>query len=272
MKNLQFNFLTLFVLLLFMLIFSHPSSTQAQEVENEKEFDYARGSKMGPERWGEIKEEWRLCSNGTMQSPIDMSSQRVKMVVNSNKLYRNYKPCNSTVNNRGHDIMLQWEGDAGSIRINDTEYALRQAHWHSPSEHTINGKRYDMELHMVHVSRDDKIAVIAVLYNVGPPDHFLSKLAINITSIIDQKGEHGHSGIIDPREIQMSSRRYYRYIGSLTVPPCTEQVVWTISKKVRTVSVAQVRLLREAVHDYAESNARPVQADNQRDVRFYGPP
>ncbi|KAJ0503309.1 putative carbonic anhydrase [Helianthus annuus] len=92
--------------LLFMLIFSHPSSTQAQEVEDEREFDYARGGKMGPDKWGSMKEEWSLCSNGTMQSPIDMSSQRVEMVVSSKKLYRNYKPCNATILNRGHDIMV----------------------------------------------------------------------------------------------------------------------------------------------------------------------
>ncbi|MFS7990205.1 putative carbonic anhydrase [Helianthus anomalus] len=89
--------------------------------------------------------------------------------------------------------------------------------------------------------------------------------------MIDQEGMHGHSGIINPREIQMSSRRYYRYIGSLTVPPCTENVVWTISKKIRTVSKDQVKLLREAVHDYAENNARPTQLDNQRDILLYGP-
>ncbi|KAL4560475.1 hypothetical protein LXL04_032627 [Taraxacum kok-saghyz] len=272
MKNMKSNYtIFAFGFLLIMLILSHLSPSQAQEVEDEREFDYARGGHMGPENWGEIKKEWSACSNGTMQSPIDMSSRRVGMVVNANKLDRNYKSCDATIHNRGHDIMLQWEGDAGSIRINGTEYALKQAHWHSPSEHSINGRRYDMELHLVHLSIDNKIAVIAVLYNIGKPDHFLTKLAVNITAMIDQKGEHGHCGIIDPKEILMSNRRYYRYIGSLTVPPCTEGVVWTISKKIRTVSKDQVKLLREAVHDYAESNARPVQPINQRDVRFFGP-
>ncbi|CAI9268034.1 unnamed protein product [Lactuca saligna] len=271
MKTMKSNTILALGFLLFMLILSHPSLTQAQEVEDEREFDYARDGHMGPEKWGEIRKEWSACSNGTMQSPIDMSSQRVEMVVTSNKLFRNYKASNATVNNRGHDIMLAWEGDAGSIRINGTEYALKQAHWHSPSEHSINGRRYDMELHLVHLSTDDKIAVIAVLYNIGAPDHFLSKLTVNITAMIDQKGEHGHSGVIDPKEIQMSNRRYYRYIGSLTVPPCTEGVVWTISKKIRTVSKDQVKLLREAVHDYAENNARPVQPVNHRGIRFYGP-
>lgn len=77
-----------------------------ENVEDEREFDYARDGHMGPEKWGEIRKEWSACSNGTMQSPIDMSSQRVEMVVTSNKLFRNYKASNATINNRGHDIMV----------------------------------------------------------------------------------------------------------------------------------------------------------------------
>lgn len=39
-------------------------------------------------------------------------------------------------------MKLRWEGGAGHIKINGTQYQLNQAHWHSPSEHTINGKRF----------------------------------------------------------------------------------------------------------------------------------
>ncbi|CAL5422300.1 unnamed protein product [Camellia sinensis] len=70
----------------------------------------------------------------------------------------------------------------------------------------------------------------------------------NISDIIDQKDER-HFGMVDPRDIKTGGKRYYRYMGSLTAPPCTEGVVWTINKKVRTVSKEQVKLLREAVHD-----------------------
>ncbi|RID69487.1 hypothetical protein BRARA_C01579 [Brassica rapa] len=65
--------------------------------------------------------------------------------------------------------------------------------------------------------------------------------------------------------------KYYRYIGSLTIPPCTQNVIWTVIKKVRTVSRNQVKLLRVAVHDYSDTNARPVQPTNMRTVKLYRP-
>ncbi|GMP84876.1 hypothetical protein CsSME_00038233 [Camellia sinensis var. sinensis] len=244
--------------ILILLLFWQTTSVKAQEVEDENEFDYAKGSEKGPERWGEIKEEWAACDHGEMQSPIDMVNRRVKIIRKSREFVKNYKPSNATVKNRGHDISVQWTvGEAGSIKINGTEYQLQQGHWHSPSEHSINGRRYAMELHLVHVNPqengEDKIAVIGVLYRIGRPDSFLSQLPRNILDMIDMKEER-HSGVIDPREIKMGGKRYYRYMGSLTVPPCTEGVVWTINKK------------------YAEENARPLQPLHDREIYLYKRP
>ncbi|CAH1442042.1 unnamed protein product [Lactuca virosa] len=261
--------------LLLLLIILHPIRIYAQEVEDEREFDYIKGSRKGPLKWGELHKEWYACNNGKMQSPIDLSNKRVDIIHKSNKLARSYKPCIAIIANRGHDIAVHWESNAGSIEINGTVFSLIQAHWHSPSEHTINGRRYSLELHMVHKTTDPtskhKIAVIGVLYKIGKPNPFLTKLIPNITSLVKEDKEHGHPGVIDPREIQMSCRRYYNYIGSLTVPPCTEGVVWTISKKVRTVSLDQVKLLRDAVHDHAQKNSRPLQPNRHRDIQLIGP-
>ncbi|GMN55415.1 hypothetical protein TIFTF001_024536 [Ficus carica] len=78
-------------------------------------------------------------------------------------------------------------------------------------------------------------------------------------------------GIVNPGDIKFGSRKYYRYIGSLTVPPCTEGVIWTVVKKVRTVSREQVHALRQAVHDGFEANARPTQQLDGRAVWLYSP-
>ncbi|KAF3661131.1 Alpha carbonic anhydrase 7 [Capsicum annuum] len=186
------------------------------EVEDQVEFSYKEGSKKGPSKWGELHKEWKTCKIGKMQSPIDISSCGIKKKrkLGHKKLY---KPSNSTLRNRGHDISLHWHGDAGSILMNGTKYPLLQIHWHSPSEHTINGRRYALELHMVHHNTDEKlenkIVVNAVLYKFGRPDTLLF--------------------IVQP------------------------------------VSKSQVKLLREAVHDHAVRNARPLQPRNKRRIHLY---
>ncbi|RZR90888.1 hypothetical protein BHM03_00018890 [Ensete ventricosum] len=113
----------------------------SQEVEDEKEFSYQTGSELGPEHWGEIHKEWVACGDGHKQSPIDISHKRVRILPNLGGLRRSYRPAMAIVENRGHDIMLKWEDEAGGVWINETKYALKQLHWHSPSEHTINGRR-----------------------------------------------------------------------------------------------------------------------------------
>ncbi|KAL4021649.1 hypothetical protein IC575_020455 [Cucumis melo] len=108
-------------------------------------------------------------------------------------------------------------------------------------------------MHIVHTSNHNETAVVAILYKFGRPDRFLSRVRLlyvlfhHIKSI--GKKEEKEIGMVNPGDIKFGGRKYYRYIGSLTVPPCTEGVIWTIQKKVRTVSREQVRALKTAIHD-----------------------
>ncbi|WZZ39600.1 hypothetical protein YC2023_035859 [Brassica napus] len=240
-------------------------------VEDESEFSYERNQENGPEKWGKLKPEWKMCGKGEMQSPIDLLHKRVRIVSHLGRLTRDYKPANATLRNRGHDMMVRFEEGPGSIKINNIEYQLHQLHWHSPSEHTINGRRFALELHMVHESANGSLAVVTVLYKIGRPDSFLSLLENKLCAITDHNEAEVNIGMIDPKDIKFGSRKYYRYIGSLTIPPCTQNVIWTVIKKVRTVARHQVKLLRVAVHDYSDTNARPVQPTNKRPVKLYKP-
>ncbi|KAL6644664.1 hypothetical protein ACP70R_016272 [Stipagrostis hirtigluma subsp. patula] len=248
-----------------------PAARAQEETEREEEFSYVPGEENGPEHWGAIKPEWAACGTGRMQSPIDLSHERVTLVRSLGYLNHSYRAAEASIVNRGHDIMIRFQGDAGSLVINGTAYYLRQLHWHSPTEHTVDGRRYDMELHMVHESAAKKAAVIGILYEVGAPDAFLHKLEPFIRRIADRRDREEHVGVVDPRGARGRASVYYRYMGSLTTPPCTEGVIWTIVKRVRTVSKHQMELLRDAVHDDMEKNARPVQETNHRDISIFRP-
>ncbi|KAK7284996.1 hypothetical protein RJT34_19751 [Clitoria ternatea] len=259
------NYMSIAFLLISILFYS--TLTTALD---EPEFGYNEKSPNGPRHWGDVKEEWALCKTGDMQSPIDLSNNRVEVIPKLRALKMSYKPQHATLLNRGHDVAINWEGDAGSIVINGTHFFLQQSHWHWPSEHTINGRRYALELHMVHVGPQpdgtNKTAVVTLLYKYGSSDPFISELA---KYIIEEDGEKS-LGVIDPSEIKMGGNLYYRYIGSLTAPPCTEGVIWTINKKVSSVSRGQVKLLKHAVlKRYAKRNARPLQPLNQREVQLF---
>ncbi|GMI64762.1 A. THALIANA ALPHA CARBONIC ANHYDRASE 4, alpha carbonic anhydrase 4 [Hibiscus trionum] len=260
---------TFFILLISSLCCLLPLAlASSDEVEDETTFAYTEGSGRGPKEWGQLDPHWKLCDTGKLQSPIDLLSAKRQVLPSLGKLKKDYKPAPAVVKNRGHDIMVRWKGDAGDLSINGTDYKLLQCHWHSPSEHTFNGTRYQLELHLVHVNAREELAVIAIIYKYGRPDPFLTSLLPHIKTMGD---EEKNLGIVNPGNIKFGSRKYFRYIGSLTVPPCTEGVVWTVINKLRTVSRDQVKALRDAVHDGFEENVRPTQSWDGNTVLFYTP-
>ncbi|RZC70551.1 hypothetical protein C5167_033710 [Papaver somniferum] len=267
------TFLVYAYLLIVVLVLNSLPASSWLEVENQEDFSYVTGSGNGPENWGNLRPEWAKCKSGTQQSPINLDFSKMQYAPELGDLQMNYTPASGILKNRGHDISLQWAvaGDAGSIQIDDTTYVLDQIHWHSPSEHTVNGRRFALELHMVHKNVElKKVAVVAVLYSLSIfKDPFLSKLEANIRDISGTGASEVNIGPVDPNDIDMSDRKYYRYLGSLTTPPCDEGVIWTIKRKVMPVRIDQVMLLRSAVHDGNGNNARPLQPLNNREILYY---
>ncbi|KAF7147728.1 hypothetical protein RHSIM_Rhsim03G0029200 [Rhododendron simsii] len=146
------------------------------EVEDETPFTYLEGTGKGPSKWGQINPLWQACEKGKLQSPIDFLDQRVQVVRDLGELKRDYNPAHATIKNQGHDVTVRWKEDAGKIIINGTHFKLLRCHWHSPSEHTFNGTRYNLELHVIHMSSNGTIAVIGITYKYGCPDPFLAKV------------------------------------------------------------------------------------------------
>jgi carbonic anhydrase len=112
------------------------AGVRTQEVEDESEFEYKKGPELG-----ELKEEWKTCGNGTQQSPIDVVKGNAIISPDLGTLRRIYQTGNATLVNRDHDIMVNWSGGAGSVEIKEKRFTLNQCHWHTPAEHTIDGKQ-----------------------------------------------------------------------------------------------------------------------------------
>ncbi|KAI4363983.1 hypothetical protein MLD38_020130 [Melastoma candidum] len=142
-------------------------------------FTYINGTEKDPSRWGYLNPEWAACSRGNLQSPIDLSPGTALISPLLGKQKMDYKPAPAVIVSRGHDITVKWNGDAGHIVIDGTRFNLLQCHWHSPTEHSFGGTRYEIELHVVHQSAHGHIAVIGILYKYGGPDPFLDK--VNVT-------------------------------------------------------------------------------------------
>ncbi|PRQ43644.1 putative carbonic anhydrase [Rosa chinensis] len=263
--------LQFFAFTLFLLYWQPIKPIRAGHGVEEIGYNYRKGSKKGPEHWGDLKKEWKACKDGKLQSPINLSDKHARKAISRvYDLKMSYKPSNATMKNEGHAIAIEWEGDAGSIQINGTDFFLKQCHWHRSSEHFINGRSYDLELHMVHHSRKNNVAVVAFLYKIGRRSPFFSKMNNDVLSLTGIEKEI-HLGVIDPRLIRWPSSQFYRYMGSLTTPPCTGGVIWSVNKKVLSVTKEQLRLLERVVYGHAKMNARPLQRLNGRDITLFGP-
>ncbi|XWS66307.1 hypothetical protein CRYUN_Cryun05aG0188400 [Craigia yunnanensis] len=208
------------------------------------EFNYDEGSGKGPSNWGSLKQEWQTCGTGKSQSPIDIPVGSTLISPSLGDLQRSYASRYAVLKNREHDIAVLWKGDAGKININGTDFKLLQCHWHSPSEHTFGGIRHDLEIHIVHQNAQNEIAVVSMVFQIGQADPFLSALLSSIRCVGGGEKELGN---INPVDIGFVGRKYYRYTGSLTTPPCTEGVVWTVFQEVKTASTEQVQALKDAL-------------------------
>ncbi|KAI3772672.1 hypothetical protein L6452_03863 [Arctium lappa] len=245
------------------LLFSFVVICNADEDERHTErlhFGYIEDG-SGPSKWGSLKPEWKTCSSGVGQSPIDVGCKTAQ--VKPDDLKATYKLAPARLVNRDHAIAVEWQEDAGGIEINGVSYKLIQCHWHTPSEHTLDGTRYDAELHLVHKSDGNRLAVIASLHKIGESDPFIGHLADKIKMLSPGGVDLGK---ISASAIKFGSIKNYRYIGSLTTPPCDEDVIWTIGDKIRPVAADQLQILKKALKPEFDENARPLQGLGERQV------
>ncbi|XP_034891056.2 alpha carbonic anhydrase 1, chloroplastic [Populus alba] len=149
---------------------SATDQTQASALE----FSYA-GS-HGPANWGSLHLKFSACTSGETQSPVNIIKKKAVKNKNLTPLTRAYKLANATLVNNGVNIGLRYEGNPGVLIVDHQNYTLKEMHWHSPSEHQIDGIRYAAELHLVHKKDSGSVAVVSILYELGDADPFINKI------------------------------------------------------------------------------------------------
>jgi carbonic anhydrase len=171
-------------------------------------------------------------------------------------------PSAVTQENNGETIEVRSEL-AQTLFVGDKAFSLVQFHFHSPAEHTVAGAVEPLEIHFVHQAADGERAVLGALLRVG---HENAEFELLANSFPHSPGEATHLETpLDLERLLPSSRRAYRYAGSLTTPPCTEGIRWMVLAKPVRISERQLEELREVV----EGNARPVQPRNGRRVILF---
>jgi carbonic anhydrase len=224
------------------------------------EVHWAYEGENGPQAWGKLKPEFNLCAIGKRQSPIAIKEDTT-LLGPSVPVQFHYTPSTGSVVNNGHTIQVNVEGD-NSITVRNSTYKLLQFHFHTPSEEVINNKRYAMVAHLVHKNDAGQLAVVAVLLEQGEPNRLVNTVWTYMP--LDTNDQvRMPEGVIDMNELLPADQRYYQYFGSLTTPPCTEGVLWTVLKQPLRISPEQFKIFSQLF----PFNVRPVQAVNDRPVR-----
>ena len=212
------------------------------------------GADDGPAAWGRLDHAYATCALGVEQSPVDLAGALRERLTPPGF---DYRPTPATVENTGHSIQVNPEPGNG-ILVDGLRFELEQFHFHHAAEHTIEGVRLPLELHLVHRSDDGALAVVAVLFREGPANRALATVWAGLpaapTSPIPVPDA------VDLPALLPELRTSWRYRGSLTTPPCTEGVSWIVLDEPLALSAGQIR----AFASIFPNNFRPVQALGER--------
>ena len=208
----------------------------------------------GPDHWGELAEHFNTCSEGKNQSPVnlvaDMSAELPELIFNYEK-GGSLKEINT-----GHAIQ-EGVNPGNYIHLLDKRFELKQFHFHSPSEHTVDGSHFPMEVHFVNRNEKGDFVVVGLMFAEGEHNEIMDQLP----SFRAKRGEAPSEEPVDFNKLVGGRGDYFLYNGSLTTPPCTEGVQWIVMKQPIIASPEQI----QHYHDLLGfDNNRPLQPHNSR--------
>lgn len=219
----------------------------------------------GPEYWGHLSPEYSIALTGKEQSPIDIKTANVVKNTVLPPITYDYSDADIEVINNGHTVQGNLQIGSNHLTIGTKRYDLAQFHFHTLSENTVNGKHAPIEMHMVHKTADGELAVVGVMFEEGVENSTLKELCSHMPKAHETYSCKEKVAI---DELIPANRTAYRFDGSLTTPPCTEGVKWTVMANNLELSAEQIGNFKELFsgHEFPEGNRRPVQPVNERTI------
>ncbi|MBX7540371.1 carbonic anhydrase [Qipengyuania sphaerica] len=208
---------------------------------HEKDWNFGDGT--SPERWSTVNAAYALCDAGLNQSPIDLGTPNARGDV---ELTTNFGVNSGTIALGTEKVQVDFAEGFG-MNSGGKEFNLIQVHFHTPSEHAISGKRYPLVAHFVHATDAGELGVLGVMFEEGTANPALTEIARGVTA---GKGTAVQFDIDDmvPEDLDV-----FRYMGSLTTPPCSEGVNWHVADTPMTASAEQIALMTEKLGPSARS-------------------
>ncbi len=231
----------------------HATPSESTPTGPDVHWSYSGGE--GPDNWGDLSTAYELCKTGHQQSPIDIEhTQQASMA----PIKTHYRAQPLHVVNNGQTIQVNFQSGS-SMAVGHSEYELLQLHFHSPSENIVSGEAFPMEVHFVHRDHDGRLGVLGVFIKQGHMNYALQDIWSNMPGA---GGEEFKSDVVmfNGQDLLPHGNDYYRFVGSLTTPPCSEGVQWHVMSEPIEASGEQI----SAFLDVIGENARPVQPIGSR--------
>jgi carbonic anhydrase len=232
----------------------HTEEAQA-ETHHAKHWGYT--GDVGPSHWSELNEKFNMCSQGKMQTPINIVPTSD---IDLPALDLEYTTGSESIIDNGHTVQVNIK-DGSVLKLGGLDYKLKQFHFHTPSENNIKSKSFPLEAHFVHATDDGKLAVVAVMFEEGAENPTLAKIWKKLPKL--KRGTEAKCGLTsdEVKSLMPTNKDYYKFIGSLTTPPCSENVKWQVFKTPLTVSKEQAAQFTAL---FGHPNNRPIQDTNNR--------
>ncbi|KAF1313488.1 Carbonic anhydrase, partial [Globisporangium splendens] len=223
--------------------------------KGEKSYGYKENdaSMYGPSQWAT---QYPTSCAGKSQSPINIAS-KTSLTKGSRKQPLQFAgSCSSYKIAQTEDSYKGTvQGGSCTVAANGASYSMAQFHVHTPSEHTVNGKVYDGEIHFVHSNADgSKLLVVGAFLekNKGKTDPW-------VASVLNAANRVNSTASVD--------------VNFLTTPTCSEIVDWWVLEQPLQVSSADLAKLQANLKKLHATdngrNARPTQPLNGRKITVY---